>query len=188
MRVICEGHIVREGDRVVDASSTVTLVTSRERLIVVDTGSPFRLDVLRRGLADALVAPADVDVVVNTHLHADHCGGNDIFTRASKLSHRLERPPIGSGHVDEGHELADGVRVACTPGHTAGSISVLVESRNRYAVCGDAIPTKANYEARAPPAVHVDRGLAVQSMDRIIEWADVIIPGHGAPFEALGKK
>lgn len=188
VRVVCEGYIVREGNRVVDASSTVTLVTSGAKSIVVDTGSSFRLDVLRCSLADATVDPTDVDFVVNTHLHADHCGGNDIFTSALKLSHRLERPPIGSVHVDEGHKLADGVWVAFTPGHSDGSVSVFVESSRRYAICGDAIPTKVNYETHAPPAVHIDRRLAIQSMARIIDWADIIIPGHGAPFEALGKK
>jgi N-acyl homoserine lactone hydrolase len=186
--VLCEGYLVRDGDRVVDASSTVTLVETDDSVMVVDTGSPFRLEMMRDALAEAHVEASDVDIVVNTHLHSDHCGGNDFFTDAVKLAHRLERPPIGSMKVEDGHKLAEGVSIRCTPGHTAGSISVLVESDMRYAICGDAIPTRANYETRAPPAIHIDRTLAVESMDGLIEWADVIVPGHDSPFESLRKR
>jgi glyoxylase-like metal-dependent hydrolase (beta-lactamase superfamily II) len=66
------------------------LVVSRDKVILVDTGygnkhSPAELasyDLQRPdgGLVDALrqlgYAPADVDIVINTHLHLDHCGGN----------------------------------------------------------------------------------------------------------------
>ena len=186
--VLCEGYIVREGDRVIDASSTVSSVTSLGKSILVDTGSPFKLDLLKAALDRAPMPQSGIDIVVNTHQHMDHCGGNDLFVDALRLSHRLENPPKGTLFVDEGHRLADGVMIACTPGHTSGSISVMVESDRRYAICGDAIPTRDNYDARLPPAIHVDRKLSVESMERIIEWADVIVPGHGPPFENLRKK
>ena len=188
VRVLCEGYVVRDGGRVIDASSTVSSVISRGKHILVDTGSPFKLDVLQAALEKARMGQSAVDAVVNTHQHVDHCGGNDLFADAMKFSHRLEDPPKGTLFVDEGYRLADGVMVACTPGHTAGSISVMVEADRRYAICGDAIPTRDNYEAHLPPAIHIDRKLAVKSMDRIIEWADVIVPGHGPPFENLRKK
>jgi glyoxylase-like metal-dependent hydrolase (beta-lactamase superfamily II) len=63
------------------------------KTVVVDTGLGDKLtDKLKRqwalerpagGLLDALarhgVRPTDVDLVINTHLHADHCAGNTIF-------------------------------------------------------------------------------------------------------------
>ena len=66
------------------------LVRSGERTIVVDTGIGSRVGekaarhmglthpdgTLLDGLARLGVAPEDVDLVINTHLHADHCGGN----------------------------------------------------------------------------------------------------------------
>ncbi|UCE91693.1 MAG: MBL fold metallo-hydrolase [Methanobacteriota archaeon] len=188
VRVLCEGYVVRNGSRVLDASSTVTLVISDECIAVVDTGSPFRSKELRKALAEADIAESEVDFVINTHLHLDHCGGNDIFTEASQLAHRLEQPPVGSMKVEDGHKVARSVSIRGTPGHTIGSISVLVDSDVRYAICGDAIPTRANYEARVPPAIHIDRRLAVESMEGLIRWADVIVPGHDAPFETLGKR
>lgn len=186
--VLCEGYLVRDGDRVVDASSTVTLIVTDDGVIVVDTGSPFRLGMMKDALTEARVKASDVGFVVNTHLHSDHCGGNDLFADAVKLAHRLEQPPIESMKVEDGHKIAEGVSIRCTPGHTAGSISVLVESDMKYAICGDAIPTRAGYETRTPPTIHIDRRLAVESMESLSEWADMIVPGHDASFETLRKR
>lgn len=36
------------------------------------------------------LTPDDVGVVVNSHFHFDHCGGNKYFPNAKKLCHRLE--------------------------------------------------------------------------------------------------
>lgn len=65
------------------------LIESDGRRILVDTGHGTKLDdkfkrhfaVEEEGrLLDSLaalgVSPEDVDIVINTHLHADHCGGN----------------------------------------------------------------------------------------------------------------
>jgi glyoxylase-like metal-dependent hydrolase (beta-lactamase superfamily II) len=89
------------------------LIRSREGTILVNTGlgsklghkgaKIFGVDPQRAGLLDALahlgVAPEDVDIVINTHLHADHCGGNTrhadgevvpTFPRAEYWIQRLE--------------------------------------------------------------------------------------------------
>ena len=63
-------------------SSTCTLVANSSYRVVIDTG----LSIQERALLAALRArgldPADVDLVVNTHLHVDHCGNNVVFPRA----------------------------------------------------------------------------------------------------------
>ena len=74
------------------------LIESNEGLILVDTGHGHRLGSKRRdqlGLTDDLrvdrrlielgFAPADVRFVINTHLHADHCGGNTVFGSDGQL-------------------------------------------------------------------------------------------------------
>ncbi len=188
VRVLREGHIVREDGAVVDASSTVTLVESGSKAILVDTGSVAELDRLESALKGASLRPDCIDTVLNTHLHMDHCGGNDLFMEAIFMAHSLERPPAATVRVSEGDVIAEGVSVMETPGHTEGCVTVLVEAELRYAVCGDAIPTRANYDARVPPALHVDRHLAVQSMNRILSWADVVVPGHDATFEVVRNK
>jgi len=188
VKVLCEGFLVREGSRVLDASSTVTLVSRPGGDILVDTGAAHHRDDLVSALDASGLLPSSIAVVVNTHLHVDHCGNNDLFGRAHFYAHRSENPPIGTVRVDEKKSLGPGVSLVPTPGHTEGSLTVFVESDMRYAICGDAIPTKANYDSRAPPAVNVDPGLALASLDLISSWAHVVIPGHGPAFRTIGKK
>lgn len=69
------------------------LVRSEGKTILVDTGYGQKLDAkqqataglerphgdLLAGLARLQVQPEDIDLVINTHLHLDHCGGNTRF-------------------------------------------------------------------------------------------------------------
>ena len=188
VRVLCAGSIVRRGEVIACASSTVTLADTDIGPVLVDTGSASRADDLSRALSEAGVRPEDVRHVVSTHLHVDHCGCDDMFPDAVFHAHSLEDPPVGTHKVHGEARLAPGVRLVHTPGHTRGSMSVFVESDRRYAICGDAVPTKANYDSRTPPSVHFDRALAVRSMDMILGWAQTVVPGHDPQFDILGKK
>lgn len=188
VRSILDGRLVRSGKAILEASSTVSLIVSADKTVVVDTGSLTDLELLREALSEASVKPDEVDVVVNTHLHLDHIGGNGLFPNAKVYAHRLESPPLGTIRVSSEFELLPGVEIVHTPGHTAGSISVIVHADGRYAICGDAIPTRANVESHVPPSINIDPRLALKSLDLIVSSADVIIPGHGAPFSVARKK
>lgn len=188
VKVLVEGRIVRNGAVVLDASSTVTLVQSGQMRMIVDTGAPSDIPFLMEALNAERISPAEVDFVVNTHLHLDHVGGNGLFTNARFYAHMLEMPPIGVFKVSEEIEVLPGVRLLPTPGHTAGCISVLVRADKRYAICGDAIPTKANYENHVPPLININPWLALKSLDALVASAEIIIPGHEAPFQVTGKK
>lgn len=73
---------------------TSLLVRAAGQTILVDTGLGDKLTpkmketwgltrphgTLIEGLARLDVRPADVDIVIDTHLHGDHCAGNTIFT------------------------------------------------------------------------------------------------------------
>ena len=75
------------------------LVRGAGKIIVVDTGignrvpdKAARLIALEHpnggllgGLAALGLAPQDVDLVINTHLHSDHCGGNTCFADGGAL-------------------------------------------------------------------------------------------------------
>ena len=62
-----------------------------------------------------------------------------------------------------------------TPGHTRGSMSVVVSADRTYVMAGDAIPTKDNYLKWGPSKVNYDPKVALESMHRIADIADVII-------------
>src|SRR3954462_4992556 len=88
---------------------------------------------------------AGIDIVVNTHLHFDHCGGNHLFAGKPTYVQRQEledarneehytipewvdTPGVQYVPVDGDLELLPGVRLVATPGHTRGSQVVVVES------------------------------------------------------------
>jgi N-acyl homoserine lactone hydrolase len=97
-----------------------------------------------------------IDIVVNTHLHADHCGGNHLFTGRPIYVQRRElddarneddytirewanAPGLRYVPVDGELELLPGVRLVPAPGHTPGSQIVVVETGERpVVICGDA--------------------------------------------------
>jgi N-acyl homoserine lactone hydrolase len=96
-----------------------------------------------------------VDMVVNTHLHFDHCGGNQLFVgRPIYVQRReledartkedytirewVEAPGVEYVPVDEELELLPGVRLVPAPGHTRGSQVVVVETGGRpIVIAGD---------------------------------------------------
>lgn len=188
VRVMREGYLERERGRVVDASSNVTLIQASGQSVVVDTGSPRDAELLPELFKKAGVSLGSVSVVVNTHLHIDHIGCNDLFENARFVAHKSEDPPVGTLRISEATDLVPRVRIVPTPGHTRGSISVFVSGAENWAICGDAIPTVGNYQKHVPPSLNVDSRLAVESMDLILGWADEVVPGHDKSFKVIGKK
>ncbi|MGE5243093.1 MAG: MBL fold metallo-hydrolase [Betaproteobacteria bacterium] len=71
-------------------SSSCTLLTGGTHRVLVDTGLSVEEAVLLRALRARHLTPADIDIVINTHLHVDHCGNNALFTRASIFLSREE--------------------------------------------------------------------------------------------------
>lgn len=101
----------------------------------------------RRSLGDALAAvgarPEDIELVVNCHLHFDHCGGNPELVGRRFLVQRRELetartapdytlpelvdvPGLRYEELDGEAEIQPGVLVVPTPGHTAGHQSLVV--------------------------------------------------------------
>jgi glyoxylase-like metal-dependent hydrolase (beta-lactamase superfamily II) len=188
--VLKEGTIDREPDgTILDASSSVTLVVAEGTSIVVDTAMPRDAEEVEAALAEHDLTPDDVDILVNTHCHADHTGCNRLFTNAEVVVHKQEGAArCVSGKVrrveGDGEELVPGVRVIHTPGHSRGSISVVAETEEGvWVMAGDALPTADNYVAWVPPGINYDEEVALTSMRRIVTIAWKIVPGHGPPFE-----
>ncbi|MGW6024700.1 N-acyl homoserine lactonase family protein [Streptomyces sp. NPDC055099] len=97
---------------------------------------------LDAALAEAGVAPADVSVVVNCHLHFDHCGGNPLFAgtpivvQATELADArrdgytidalVDFPGAAYRELTGEAELWPGVWIVPTPGHTEGHQSLVI--------------------------------------------------------------
>ena len=182
VEVVCVGSIVRDGGQILEAHSTCTVVRTRHHTILVDTSDRTYRPRLLEGLQRSGLETKDIDILVCTHGHHDHTGNIDLFPQAEMYAHPADGPRGLFISVREEMQLGDGVRLVPTPGHSPGSISVFVEGEEKTAVAGDAVPTEDNYLKNVPPAHHFDREMAVASMRNIIDWADVIVPGHGPAF------
>lgn len=188
-RVIFPGILRKKNGVIMEAHSTSTLVTSGDHVIVVDTSSPQFRPLLIDGLRRLGVDPVKVDMVVNTHLHHDHCSNNDLFPNAAVYARAEEGPGPGVQAVKEDTDLCLDVRLVHTPGHTRGSMSVVVRAADGvHVIAGDAIPTRENYEQGVPPMISSDESMALDSMRRITTMASVIVPGHGPAFRTYGEK
>ncbi len=130
-RVLFEGFHAPDAENAVAMALNCLLVRSRGKTILIDTGlgpkltpeenSRWKLERPAGGLVDHLgrvgVSPESVDVVINTHLHWDHCGGNTrrvgerleaVFPRAAYWVQRVEW--ADASHADartRGTYLAD---------------------------------------------------------------------------------
>jgi N-acyl homoserine lactone hydrolase len=146
------------------------VVTDGSTAALVDTGvggPQHVLDdwrVVNRTVADALadldMSPADISLVVNTHLHFDHCGQNAVFSHApvyvqrAELARSAEEEPElyeWFGFMNARFELLDGdalvfpgLSVLATPGHTVGHQSVVVDGTD--VLIGDAAYTAMLYD------------------------------------------
>jgi N-acyl homoserine lactone hydrolase len=167
--------------------------------VLVDTGfgAPGELlreyKVVNRAIADALaehdLSPTDISVVVNTHLHFDHCGQNAVFPhapihvqRTEMERARLEDPwqrewleYAGARYelLDGDTELGEGLRVMATPGHTVGHQSVVVQQAGNESdlLIGDAAFTAEVYRTpemeELPEGQETDRATWAASLTRI---------------------
>jgi glyoxylase-like metal-dependent hydrolase (beta-lactamase superfamily II) len=157
------------------------LLTHPRGPVLFDTGlgEPHALDaglapVTRRSLHDALAAIsvniADIDAVVNCHLHYDHCGGNPALPRIPTYVHRRdyerraelaycipERIDFAGAElrvVDGEEEVLPGLRIVPTPGHTPGHQSLVIDdSEGPVILGGQAAYTVAEFiDPEAEPA------------------------------------
>jgi len=171
------GSLVRSpSGEILDARSTVSLIVSGELKIMVDSGAKGDAGQITAALAREGLSPGDIDILVNTHSHSDHTENNWLFSGAAILAPK------------EGQIIAAGVLSMDAPGHTSDSIAVVVRAYKTVVIAGDALPTFSNYVKGVPPALHINREQAVSSMMRIIDIADIVIPGHDRPFSVADKK
>jgi glyoxylase-like metal-dependent hydrolase (beta-lactamase superfamily II) len=155
------------------------------------------------------VDPASIDIVVNSHLHFDHCGGNaqapnaDILVQRRELEH-ARTVDSRRGYVladwdtgqklravDGEHDIFGDGTVVCLPtyGHTPGhqSLRVRTELGGEFVLCGDACYLRDSLERLHLPGVIADKEAALAVFHRLRDMQARglrIMYGHDPDFWA----
>jgi glyoxylase-like metal-dependent hydrolase (beta-lactamase superfamily II) len=152
-----------------DYGSTYTIpiycwyIEGGDQKILVDTGemSPIQSEereqsiggkiyTFEQGLSQWNLAPADIDIVIHTHLHNDHCENDYKCENARFYVHEKELLQIHNPHpldfryledyiedveengqitqVTGNMEIVPGIQVIHTPAHTEGGLTVLLDT------------------------------------------------------------
>jgi glyoxylase-like metal-dependent hydrolase (beta-lactamase superfamily II) len=166
------------------------------------------------GLAALGLEPGDIDVVVCSHLHPDHCGCNAFFTKATVMMHARELDaaratnaaimgyvaadwdhPIRTEPVTGERDLYDDGRIVLIPlpGHTPGSLAALValERTGPVLLASDTVSLRAHLDTGILPKNTWNADALVKSLAevrRIEASGAMVICGHDAAQWATLRK
>ncbi len=217
-----------ERDQTVDLPVSCALLKHRQGLILFDTGchpsvatdadarwGPLaRLmrplfttqDTVISQLPLAGVEAGDVDVVICSHLHPDHCGCNAFFPNATVLAQASEvaaaRAETGPSQgylavefehpnpikpVEGQHDLFGDGRITLlhVPGHTPGMMAahVVLDRDGAFVLASDAVAVRAHLDRRYAPKNTWDVEQALRSIEAIAHLqrdGATVLFGHDA--------
>lgn len=145
------------------------LILGGDKPVLVDTGeiTPTvtadreeflggKIETIEQGLGRFGLTPADIPIVLHTHLHRDHCENDFKFENATFYVHAKELEIVHDPHpldyryqedyildveengqivaLTEDTEVAPGITLFHTPAHTEGTMSVAVNTAKGKAV------------------------------------------------------
>jgi glyoxylase-like metal-dependent hydrolase (beta-lactamase superfamily II) len=190
----------------------VFYVAGGEKKILVDTGldqfvvppevgeeNGVEILEFEDALATVGLEPEDVDIIVHTHLHNDHCENDykcpnaKVYVQKTELDFFRDPHPIDHRYypdllddvevvtVDGEAEIIDGIQVVPSPGHTPGTQSVLIQSSQGKVGIAGFCCNQENFPEKGPavaPGVHTDALAAYESIQQFREMADILLPLH----------
>jgi glyoxylase-like metal-dependent hydrolase (beta-lactamase superfamily II) len=150
-------------------------------------------------LATVGLKPEDIDIIIHTHLHNDHCENDykctnaEVYVQKKEYDFLLEPHPVDHRYypdilddvnvikVEGDDRIDDGIDVIFSPGHTVGGQSVAVNTAQGRAVITGFCCNDKNFPSAGPavaPGVHIDITQAYDSIQKIKAMADILLPLH----------
>jgi len=171
-------------------SNVFLIIDKKIALIDTGAGTGNLIDEIRK-------KTSRIDLIINTHAHLDHCGGNKFF-KCEVLVHESDAAEMRSGEfystcatagkeiplkVDEVLKEGDKIdlgehifEVIHTPGHTPGSIC-LYERDKKILVSGDTLFSDGSF-GRADLGGNFEE--LINSLERLSKLDfNLLLPGHG---------
>lgn len=187
--------------------SSIVYVEASGIKILFDTGGMGERNELPKRFKERGLKMSDIDIVVLSHFHHDHVMNIDYFPDSRILLHEKEYEWVKSGQEDwpiprflfplvenskyfeiiKGEpEIAPGVQIIHTPGHTPGCISLVLQDSNIpvTVLAADAVKNLTEL-ATGEVAMSHDNETSKKSIKRIRDLAKVVIPGHDRILEIM---
>ena len=169
-------------------ASTISVVQGPDIVLIVDPGmaAPDVWDNILGTLRSQGIAPKDVTHVFISHHHPDHTTHLGLFPHAVVVDFWASyKDDLWEDHPDP-YELAPGIKVVRTPGHTDEDASLLVETiEGTYAFTH--LWWGPNLEPKEDPLAEDHDGLK-KYRRLLLQQVDWIVPGHGAAFKNPSRK
>lgn len=183
VHVLVDGYVRREGEAA-RVAGTVSLIRAPGLTAVVDPGMVASREHILRPLRDLGVTPDEVTDVILSHHHPDHTVNIALFPQARVHDHwAVYHGDLWLDRAAEGAELAPGVRLWETPGHSPQDISVLVDTDD-----GTVVLTHLWWHATAEDDRRAtDLASLHEQRVRVLEVADRVVPGHGPAFDVTAS-
>jgi hydroxyacylglutathione hydrolase len=189
----------------VSGRNNVYLIESGKTVMLVDAGMGYMYDNLISKIKKAGVKPG---IIAITHAHYDHAentGRLKELYKAKILVHKSEAshlaagvnpedesvagtftiegdnyPPVKADIVMEDGFSIDGITIMHTPGHTPGSVCILID--DEIAVVGDTMFSVHPGQAMVPYVM--DRNLLFKSWKKLLATkCRLFLPSHGRPID-----
>ena len=178
--------------------SSNTYVILDDRVTIVDPGHQQNLNNLVSSLENNGLSVRDIDFILNTHTHSDHCGANyelQLLTKAKIALHELDEDflplsnEIARRFGDEipffnvDIHLQDSFRtgkyeftILHTPGHTPGGVC-FYDQLTKVLISGDTVFPRGNIGRTDFPGGSVDE--LARSVERLAGLdIEILCPGH----------
>jgi N-acyl homoserine lactone hydrolase len=191
--------------------SSVVLVDTGDHKILFDTGGYGERPEIPKRLNKLGIEVTDIDILFLSHFHCDHVINFDYFTNARILLHEKEVEWIHSDVFDwacptflfpvveatgrleifrgDEVEIAPGVKTLLSPGHTPGLNALVLTDPNQptTVLAGDAVKN-LNELITGKVDMSWDNEASANSIRRIKESAEIIIPGHDRMMQLSNNK
>lgn len=174
------------------ADGSITLVETEQHKVIVDTGGPWDRQYLIEAFSELGVGLVEVDYVVGTHGHSDHVGNLNLFPDATHIvGWDVCQRDLYTSHPFSDSQLyviEENLVVMATPGHTHHDVSLIVRGEKTIVIAGDLFESERDLEDSSLwRDCSEDPETQERNRRKILDLADVIVPGHGPAFEVKEK-
>jgi len=189
VKVLVQGYARKEGDAEL-ASCTVTLIQDNDKNIIVDPGMNKTL--LLEALKKENLETKDINYVILTHMHADHVLLTALFENAKVIDGGSIYTFDGKIQDHDGKVPETNIELIETPGHDPNECSIIIQTGEGKIIIAsdlfwwtDDAEQKTDRESlMALKDSYVnDEAALKESRKKVLEIADIIIPGHGKMFK-----